>query len=384
MHVDVAVIGLGAMGSAALWRLAARGAAVAGFEQFTPGHDRGSSHGESRAIRTAYFEGAQYVPLVRRSFALWRELERESGTPLLTARGALMIGPPSGELIAGVLASAAAHELAHEVLDAAQMRRRYPQHRLLADEVAVFEEAAGVLQPEGAILAMVARAERLGARVHRHAAVTGLDVDGGEVRLRVGDELHRARHAIVAAGPWLGRFLPSSALPLRVERQVLAWFPVHQPARYAPERFPVFACETAPGRLRYGFPTLDGKTIKLAVHHEGEATDPETIDRAIRARDLEPLAAFIRERLPGVEPATARGRVCMYTNTPDEHFIVGSPPGMPAVTVVSACSGHGFKFAPIIGDAVADLALDGATAQPIDLFSPARFVPVAPSRNVGA
>jgi sarcosine oxidase len=373
MQVDVAVVGVGAMGSMALWLLAARGASVVGFDRFEPGHDRGSSHGESRIIRTAYYEGPQYVPLVRDAFTLWRRLERESGTSLLTMTGALMIGRPDGGLVSGTLASVRRHGLAYELLDADQMHARYPQHRLAPGELAVYEEAAGFLRPEEAIRAAVRRAESLGATVLRRMPVERVEAGAEGVRVRAGGRTYQAQHAVVSVGAWLGGFLPELQVPLTVERQVIAWFPLHSPELFSPQRFPVFMHETETGRYRYGVPTLDGTTVKVAVHHEGASTNPDVIDRTVHPEDVAPIKSFVRDWLCGVEPVAVRSQVCMYTNTPDAHFVVGPLPGMPAVTVLGGFSGHGFKFAPVLGDAAADLALQGRTDYPIDLFAPTRF-----------
>jgi sarcosine oxidase len=373
MHVDVAVIGLGAMGSAALWRVAARGAGVVGIERFEPGHDKGSSHGDSRIIRSAYYEGPHYVPLVQSAFPLWRRLEQESSTALLTMTGALMIGPPDCDLVAGALSSARGHDLAHELLDGDQMRRRYPQFHLPPGEVALFEQQAGILRPEAAIGAMVRRAEALGATVLRQTIVEAVEADAGAVRISAGGRTFRARHAIVSVGSWLPDLLPVWRALLQVERQVMLWWPVRDPDLFSPQRFPVFMHEITPGRLRYGIPSLDAATVKIGVHHEGEVTTTDTIDRAVHPRDLAPVQRYLRAYCPDAEPVVARAKVCMYTNTPDHHFLIGTPPGLAGVTVLSVCSGHGFKYAPVVGDAAADLALEGRTSYPIDLFTPARF-----------
>jgi sarcosine oxidase len=373
MQADVAVIGVGAMGSMALWRLASRGARVVSFERFEPGHERGSSHGESRIIRTAYYEGPQYVPLVQDAVTLWRQLERESGTSLLTMTGALMIGRPNGGLVAGTLASVREHGLAHQVLDADRMCERYPQHRLVSGEVAVYEEAAGFLRPEDAIRAAVRRAESLGATVLRRTPVEKVETGTQGVRITAGGRTYQAGHAVVSVGAWLGGFLPGLQVPLTVERQVAGWFPLRAPELYSPQLCPVFMHETATGRYRYGFPTLDGTSVKMAVHHEGTTTSADEVDRTTHLEDLVSIQSFVREWLVGVEPVVVRSQVCMYTNTPDAHFVVGPLPGLSAVTVLGGFSGHGFKFAPVMGDVAADLALQGRTEYPIDLFEPRRF-----------
>jgi sarcosine oxidase len=371
MNTDVIVVGAGTMGSMVLWRLARRGVAAVGLERFAPGHDRGSGHGESRMTRTAYFEGPEYVPLVQAALPLWRELEAEAGAELLTMTGGLMIGRPDGELVAGALRSARAHGLACDLLGPAEAAARHPQHRLAADEVALWEEGAGVLRPEHAVRAAAERAVALGAELVTGVVVTAIETNAGGVTVRAGDAEYRARHAIVCAGAWLGGLLPDLGLPLAVERQVMVWFPAPDPAAFAPDRFPVFVHDR-PDRTGYGLPSLDGATVKVAIHHGGRPAAPDGLDRSVTEADTAPAASFVAETLPGLTPVPSRVVVCMYTNTPDRHFVVGRV-GIPNVTVVSACSGHGFKFAPVMGEIAADLAIDGRTQHDVSGFSPARF-----------
>ncbi len=340
---DVIVAGAGTMGSMALWRLASRGASVIALEQFAPGHDRGSGHGESRMIRTAYFEGPEYVPLVRSAFPLWRELEAETGLDLLTLTGALMTGPRDGELVGGALRSAR-----------------------------VWERDAGVLRPERAIQAAADRAVALGATLVTGGRIVGIEAAEGRVAVRTGEADYRARHLVVCVGPWLGGLLPVLGLPLAVERQVMTWFPASDPGQFAPELFPVFIRERE-GAIGYGLPSLDGATVKVALHHGGRPADPDALDRQVTAADVAPVAALVAETLPGLAACPSRSAVCMYTNTPDELFVIGPAPALPGVTVLGGFSGHGFKFAPVMGDVAADLALDGRTGHPIERFSPARF-----------
>src|SRR5579884_595789 len=238
----IAVIGLGAMGSATLWQLAARGIEAIGFEQFQPGHDRGSSHGESRIIRTAYFEGASYVPLVQRAFALWDDLQAQTGEDLLIRTGGLMIGTPGSEVVAGTRASVEAHKLAHELLDAEGVDRRFPQHVLDADEIAVFEGPAGVLRPERAVRAMASRAAVLGASVRHGSRVEAVEPGDAGVRVTVDGEVHEFDRVVLSVGAWLPTFMP--ALPLVVTRQVMAWFAIEDGAAFSPDRFPIFMHET--------------------------------------------------------------------------------------------------------------------------------------------
>jgi len=358
-HADVAIIGMGAMGSLSAWRLAARGARVIAFERFRPGHDRGSSHGDTRIFRTAYFESPEYVPLLQRARQLWRELEAETGTELLTMTGGLAIGRRDSGLVIRVLASAAQHDLPHRVLDAAQVESLYPQHRLRDGEVAVREDDAGFLRPERSVAAAAARAEALGARVMVETEVASIEVSGSGVVVDSSHGRFAAERALVAAGPWTAKLLPGLELPLKVERQVQAWLAVDDPAAFSPARFPIFIREIEDGRFRYGFPTTDGRSIKLGVHHEGTEADPDTIDREVVDADIEPLRAFARDMLRDVSDRVVDACVCMYTNSPDESFIVISPAEVPGVTVLSACSGHGFKFASVIGELMADAILEG-------------------------
>ena len=356
MSFDCAVVGLGAMGSATLWRLAARGARVVGVDRWVPPHDRGSSHGESRIIRTAYHEDPSYVPLVQRSFALWRELEAATGVELLRTTGIAVIGAPQSEVVAGALLSARTHGLPHSVLDAAAASQRFPYHRIGADEVVVYEPGGGVLDAEGGVAAMLRRAGELGASIVTECTVRRVEVRDGVVGvvLHDGEVLHAAR-AVVCAGPWLGSLLPDLPVPLWVERQVSAWFPVSGGGVLPPAAFPVFIRQLPSGRLVYGLPGRDGASVKLAVHHEGARVDPDAVPREVTAADLEPLVKLVAVHMRGLQPRPVRAITCMYTNTPDGNFVVKPMPDSPQVIVVSACSGHGYKFAPAIGDAAADL-----------------------------
>ena len=371
---DVLVVGLGAMGSMALWRLARRGARVVGFDRFEPPHALGSSHGESRIIRTAYYEGPGYVPLVREAFGLWRELEAESGDTILTMTGALMIGSPSSDVVAGALASAKEHGLEHEVLDGTQVGRRFARHRLVDDEVAVYEEAAGFVRPEAGIAAALGRARALGAGI-----VTGLPVEhvepiAGGVQVRAAGRTWRGRHAVVCAGAWNSAGLVDGLdMKLEVTRQCMVWFRPRTPALHSPEVAPVFVHDIggSPALFGYGFPSVDGETVKVGVSARTAPQDPEAIDRTIHPADLDAAADYVRGALPDLDPTPVRAVVCLQENSPDRHFVIGAV--APGVTVLAGFSGHGFKFAPVIGDIAADLALHGTTSRSIAPFSPQRF-----------
>jgi sarcosine oxidase len=358
---DVIVVGLGAMGAHALWRLARRGADVLGIEQFTPGHDRGASHGESRIIRTAYAEGSEYVPLLLHAWRLWADLERETGEELVRRTGGLMLGAPGAPFITGPVESARAHGLDHEILSAAEIGRRYPQHLVDAPIVGCYEEDAGVVRPERAVLAALTAARREGARVLTGTRVVEIDPARPAVRVE-GRWLH-CRRLVIAAGAWLATMVPTLASALRPVRRVMGWCTVDQPAAFAPDRFPIFVREDPAGRgVWYGFPQLDGATVKLALHTWlgiDELVNPHAGPRPPQSVDGQRLASVVSGSLRGVCPYPVRMTACIYTLTADRHFVVGIRREWPAVTLLGGFSGHGFKFAPVIGEAAADLALNG-------------------------
>jgi sarcosine oxidase len=353
----VAVIGGGVMGAAAAWRLTKRGADVVCIDRHSPPHSLGSSHGESRIFRTAYMEGAWYVPLLREALPLWRELEAESGADLLTLTGALMIGPASSQTVEGAMTAAREHQLDVRLLDAGDLRRDYPAHVVGPDDVAVLDEVAGFIRPEAAVAAMLSQVPS----VQRNTAVQS-----------VFETLRNFDAVVVAAGPWTSELV--DWIPLTVERQAHAWFAIEAAGDgFAPQKFPVFIREEAEFGHLYGFPTLDGVSVKVARHHNGEITDPHRIRREVDAADIDPLRRLAATCLRGVTGQVTRTLTCMYTNTPDEQFVIDFHPDDRRVVVLSPCSGHGFKFAPVIGDIAADLVLDGGTRRDISRFSVARF-----------
>lgn len=346
---------------------------VIGIEQFTPGHDRGSGHGESRIIRTAYHEDASYVPLVQSALAYWRELEADSGRTLLHLTGALTIGSPESAVVRGALRAAHIHRLPHEVLEAGALRRRFPQHTVGDSDVAVYDKEAGILLPEPSILAATEAATRHGAHLITNTRVLGIRAgSGATIEVETQDQLFRAGHIVVAAGAWTSTLLPQLGPQFTVQRKVLAWFPARHPSDYSPVRFPVFIRE-CPNARWFGFPTLDRRTVKLALHHGGEHTTADELDRTVRSPDIAPLADLVRTYLSQLESRPTRSAVCMYTNTPDGHFLVGHLPDMGQVTVLAGFSGHGFKFASVLGEAAAQLAMHGETHLPIDTFSRRRL-----------
>jgi sarcosine oxidase len=371
---DVVVCGLGVMGCAALHQLARRGQRVLGIERYTPGHDRGSSHGSTRIIRLSYFEHPSYVPLVRRAYALWRELEQASGQPLLHVTGVAEMGPPDGMLVSSTLAAARQHGLRHEVLSAADLMRRYPAFRLPANFVGVVQPDGGFLAAEHSIEVLLAQAQRAGAAVRTGESITAIEPRAGYVRIVTNRGTVEAGTVIVATGPWLNSQLPDVSLPLRVTRQAMAWFAPVDPAPFAPGHFPVFLIESRHG-VHYGFPPFGNSAVKVARHHHADETvDPETHDRTFNANDEALIRAGVADHLPSANGKLVNAQTCLYTVTPDGDFIIDRLAQFPQVIVASPCSGHGFKFAPVIGEILADLATAGATNHDISRFSSKRFV----------
>jgi sarcosine oxidase len=378
---DVAVVGLGAMGSAAVCHIAGRGRRAIGIEQFQPAHDRGSSHGHSRVIRLAYFEHPDYVPLLHRAYALWARLEHDTSRALLRITGGLMMGRADSEVVTGSLQSARTHELAHELLDATAIRRRFPPFTPASDITGVFEPSAGVLRPEACIEAHLDRAVAQGAELRFDERVVGWTArPGGDgVEVRTTRATYVASRLVLAPGAWAGALFDLPDVPLEVERQVLYWFdPVGGTAAFAPDRFPVYVWDMGEGVQIYGFPAQEGPPggVKVAFFRTGLGTrcTAETIDRQIHADDVHRVRSAVADAIPAIAggPLLA-ATTCMYTLTPDHHFVIGTHPRHPQVVVASPCSGHGFKFATVVGEVLADLALDGTTRRPIALFAPSRF-----------
>ena len=376
-HFDVVVCGLGAMGSAALHHLARRGKRVLGLERYTPGHDRGSSHGSKRIIRLGYFEHPSYVPLLRRAYTLWRELETAVGRRLLHVTGIAEIGPPAGPLVQGTLASARLHDLRHEVLPAPELMRRFPAFRLPQDYVAVLQPDGGFLEAEPSIAAHLALASAAGARIRSGETVRAIEPRAGRVRVITDRGTVEAGAAIVAAGAWTKSLLPEFGATLRVTREVMGWFAMADGDPSSAGQLPVFIIESRHG-MHYGIPSPPGASgpteIKVAKHHHrNETVDPDAYDRTVSAEDEALIRAAIADHLPVANGELTAAKTCLYTMTPDGDFLIDHLPGAPNVIVASPCSGHGFKFAPVIGEVLADLATTGTTAHDIGRFSLGRF-----------
>ena len=371
---DVIIAGLGAMGSAAAFHLARRGCTVLGLDRFTPPHEFGSSHGKSRIIREAYFEHPLYVPLVQRAYECWAEIEALSGRALFTRTGGLLIGPTGGTVVAGARRSALTHHLAFEELSPVALRQRVSPFRPDDDAVAIWEPRAGILAPEAAIDAHLSLARAHGAELRFDEPVVSWAPEGEGVEVRTRNGTERAGRLVIAAGPWAGELLPELALPLTVERNAVYWFsPARMASSFAPARFPVFIHEFAPGHAWYGFPDV-GDGVKVALHHQGEVTTAEAVRRTVSPEEIAAVRALLERYLPDANGDLLATSVCLYTNAPDEHFILGAHPSHAAVLIASPCSGHGFKFSSAIGEAIADLVVDETSRFDLRPFLPGRLL----------
>lgn len=373
---DTIVIGLGGMGSATAYQLALRGRKVLGLEQYGPAHAEGSSHGSSRIIRQAYFEDPSYVPLLLRAYELWEQLERETGKELMTLTGGLMVGAPDGGLVSGSVRSAEEHGLPYEMLDAADLHRRFPAFDPDPETVALYEERAGFVRPEASVSAHLDRATALGADLRFGEPVVSWEDSEDRVIVETGAGTYEAGSMVLSVGAWASRLLPDLRLPLEVTRQVMYWFEPERKRRlFLPPLFPIFIWEPEDGNMFYGFPAQDGETgVKAAFFRaDGVPCAPETIDREVGDEETDFLQGYLSRYVPAMSGELLDARTCMYTNTPDQHFIVSQHPEHPRVSIAAGFSGHGYKFCSVMGEVLADLATEGETRHPISLFSPERL-----------
>lgn len=367
---DCIVLGAGGFGSGALYHLARRGVRALGLERFGIAHDRGSSHGRTRIIRKAYFEHVDYVPLLFRAFDGWQQLEHETGKQLYHEVGLLIVGPAAGPAVSGALLAAQRHDLRVERLSAAEAHRRFPAFQIPDELTAVVEHEAGYLAVEDCVIAHLEQAQQRGAVLKTQETVLDWNSDGATVRVRTDKGEYEAPRAIFTAGPWTSQLLSELNLPLRVLRKLVFWHPV--PA--GTPTHPGFFVETPRGDF-YGFPPADG-LLKIGEHTGGaEVEDPTAVDRTLQPGDHPPVAEFLREFLPQAAPEPVDHSVCLYTITPDTHFIIDRHPEYPNVAFGAGFSGHGFKFTGVLGEALADLILDGRTDLPVDFLSLGRFAP---------
>lgn len=373
---DVIVVGVGAMGSSTCYHLARRGAAVLGLEQFAIPHDFGSSHGHSRMIRMAYYEHPDYVPLLRRAYELWERFEANHGTKLLHETGGLYLGPAESELVGGSLRAAREHGLPHELLSRDDIRRRFGQFTAPEDWVGLYETRAGFLRPEHVICAHADAALRAGAELHGHEPVREWSASDAGVTVRTDCGTYQGKTVIFCGGAWTDRLVRDLGVPLVVTRQVLGWTWPRRPERFRLGEFPVWAIGNPDGSLYYGFPMLpDSPGFKSGHHAPGPVADPDRVNRNPMPEDEHPFRNALQQYLPDADGPTLAMRICLYTNSPDHHFILDRHPRHQNVLLACGFSGHGFKFASVVGEIMTDLALDDATKLPIGFLGLARFQP---------
>jgi sarcosine oxidase len=371
---DVIVIGVGGMGSAACYHLARRGKRVLGLERYDVPHMMGSSHGVNRIIRLAYYEDPSYVPLLRRSYELWRELQAGFGEQLLHITGSIDASDRDGEVFTGSLRSCELHDLPHEVLTGFELSTRFPGYQLPPDHAALLQPEGGFVMSERAIVAHATGAIESGGTIRAREAALEWETTSGGVRVRTAKGTYEAEQLIVSAGAWEGQLIPELADLAVPERQVLAWFQPTKPELFRPEAFPVFNLTVDEGRY-YGFPVYGIPGFKVGrYHHRDELIDPDNWNREPDEIDEQILREFTARYFPAANGPVMTLKSCIFTNTPDEHFIIDRLGSEQNVIVASPCSGHGFKFCSVVGEVLADLATGNSTAHEISLFRLDRFM----------
>jgi sarcosine oxidase len=375
MGYDVIVIGLGGMGSAAAYHLAARGQRVLGLEKFTPAHDKGSSHGGSRIIRQSYFEDPAYVPLLLRAYELWEQLANDTGLEVYRLTGGLFIGAPDAMTVAGSQRASQVWDLPHEMLDAEEIRRRFPTLSPYPGDIALYEAKAGFARPEMTVAAQINLAESAGADLHFGEPVIEWSETAGGVSVTTACGTYTAGQVVICPGAWAPALLAEFGIPITVERQVLYWFDPRGGTTPF-EEHPIWIHEDSTGMQAYGFPAIDGPGggVKVAFFRKGVVCTPETIDRTVREGEISEMRDRVARVVPALDGPCLHSATCMYSNTPDEHFVIARHPDSENITVACGFSGHGFKFVPVVGEILADLAIDGVTGHPISLFDPKRLV----------
>jgi sarcosine oxidase len=383
MRYDVVVAGLGAMGSAATYQVAKAGASVLGLDRYQPPHAFGSSHGDTRITRVAIGEGLAYVPLVRRSHEIWRDLEKRADVEILSPCGGLVMASPdrtfamhgSESFLAQTVEAAEAYDVEHELLDTAELAARFPQFALAGDEHGYLEPGAGFVRPERAVQAQLRMAGEMGAIIATGERVLGYDDHGSYVTVRTTDRTVEASTLVISTGPWVSELVPALASAVKVRRQVLFWFELRDPSSYPVLRdSPVYIWWPGgdPGDLIYGFPMIDGPSggAKVAREQYVDEVTADDVDRTVTADEIEEMyERCVRHRLPALSDRCLKAQVCLYTVTEDSRFIIDRLPMTPNVVVASPCSGHGFKHSAAIGECLAQLATQGHSAIDLSPFA---------------
>ena len=371
---DAIVLGVGGMGSATVYELAKRGKRVLGLERFDVPHELGSSHGTTRIIRLAYYEDGAYVPLLRRAYELWRELEGVTGERVLHVTGSIDAGPEDDWVFKGSYESCVEHGIPHEVLNASALHKRFPGYELPDGHFALLQEEGGFLTPERCIVNFVSAAQALGAEVRARERVLEWRETPHGVTVRTERGTFEAAELVITAGAWAAQQVPGLGGNAQAERQVLGWFQPHKPQLFTPDRFPVFNLAVDEGRY-YGFPVYGIPGFKIGLyHHLHETVDPDRLERDVHPRDEAVLRDCVARYFPAANGPTMTLKTCLFTNSPDEHFIIGRHLEYEHVSFAAGFSGHGFKFCSVVGEVLADLAVQGETRHPVKLFDPQRYL----------
>ena len=376
MNYDVIVAGVGSTGSAACYHLAKRGVKVLGLEQFEIPHTQGAHHGHSRAIRQAYYEHPDYVPLLLRAYELWEGLQNITDDPFFHITGGVYFGSDDGDIVPGSLRSARKHGLAHAILTPEEISKRIPAIQADGSHQAFFEDRAGFIIPEIAVTTHANHARRLGATIQSGEKLVSWRNHGDHVEVTTDKSTYNAEQLIITSGAWSAEVAADLGIKLQVTRQVLAWFqPIGDPSRFAPENFPCWFIETGCPFGHYGFPVLPGDIgLKIAEHKPGDPIDPNAPVENPRPDEIDAFRAVLDQYFPGCAGELVHASTCKYTNSPDSHFIIGPHPKHHGrVSIASGLSGHGFKFSSVIGEILADFATKGTTNLPVDFLSPERF-----------
>ncbi|MDA4136590.1 MAG: N-methyl-L-tryptophan oxidase [Thaumarchaeota archaeon] len=372
-HYDVIVAGVGGMGSSITYHLAEKGLKTLALERYELNHANGSSHGETRGMRTAYYEHPGYLPLINRALQLWVDLQKKTEKPIIRMTGGVAIGNPEGTLVGGQIAAAKKHRFPHEVLSPGEANDRFQCFHVSKDELCFYTPGSGILWPENSITIHAKLAEEEGAELHFDEPLVKWREKDGKVFVSTKKGEYSADKLVFSTGAWLPQLVAEVKLPLTVERQVLFWFkPVRMKEAFGPDRMPAFNWQEADGRIFYGVANV-GSGVKVARHHGGKTTTPQRVSRKVTKADGVEPSGLVRIGFPNLDPNPAAGRVCLYTNAPDNRFVIDFYPGSKNVIIASPCSGHGFKFSTVVGEVVAELALKGRSKYDLGFVSIARF-----------
>ena len=373
VQYDAIVAGVGGMGSAALYNLAARGWKVLGLDKHDIPNNMGSSHGNSRMIRLSYHEDPSYVTLMRKSYELWDKLQADTNQELLITTGSIRAGYEHSSMFTGSKTACDIHSIPYEILEGHEVNKRFPGYSFPNDILSVYQPDGGFLVADKCISSYLTLADELGADIHGREPILEWHPNGDTVEVVTTTSVYTASRLILTAGPWISKLLSNLGPLLETERQVVGWFQTLDPKMFNPDHFPVFGLEVDIGRF-YGFPSFETPGVKLGKYnHLGEIVDPDIVSRDITTDDQKALSECLEKYFPKAHGPVMKMETCMFTNTPDGHFIIDTHPDVPQVSIAAGFSGHGFKFCGLVGEILADLAQNGHTEHNIDLFKLGRF-----------